>query len=182
VEVSFRTEGVLHPWVGLATTFQVTTTLSFVIPRACDLLLSHQNAVDGKDVPPPQQLRYPLATVLSLSTALSLSSRAYSDFLLTALTGATYVVLPKENHMQLIEAATLDRKSGEAEGSAVLRTLLGYVFRQSGVERSAVSFWVPMRMLTDPESTWNYPAQIQLVPYRRPFPTSLRRRWRGNCR
>jgi hypothetical protein len=35
-----------------------------------------------------------------------------------ALTGATYVVLPKENHMQLTEAATLDRKFGEAEGSA----------------------------------------------------------------
>ena len=34
---------------------------------------------------------------------------------LTALTSATYVVLPKENHMQLIEAATLDRKSGEAD-------------------------------------------------------------------
>src|ERR1700721_1680045 len=31
----------------------------------------------------------------------------------------TYVVLPKENHMQSTEAATLDRKSGEAEGSAV---------------------------------------------------------------
>ena len=38
---------------------------------------------------------------------------------LTALTGATFVVLPKENHMQLTEATTLDRKSGEAEGSAV---------------------------------------------------------------
>src|ERR1700692_2140879 len=36
-----------------------------------------------------------------------------------ALAGATYVVLLKENHMQLFEAATLDRKSGEAEGSAV---------------------------------------------------------------
>jgi hypothetical protein len=46
----------------------------------------------------------------------------------TALTGATYVVLLKENHMQLLEAAALDRKSGEAEGSAVLRTLLGNVF------------------------------------------------------
>jgi hypothetical protein len=29
------------------------------------------------------------------------------------------VVLLKENHMQLTEATTLDRKSGEAEGSAV---------------------------------------------------------------
>ncbi len=45
----------------------------------------------------------------------------------TALSNATYVVLPKENHMQLTEAQTLDRKSGEAdlsrhavEGSAVL--------------------------------------------------------------
>jgi hypothetical protein len=38
----------------------------------------------------------------------------------TALATATYVVLPKENHMHLTEAATLDRKSGEAEGSAVL--------------------------------------------------------------
>jgi hypothetical protein len=37
----------------------------------------------------------------------------------TALTGATYVVLPQENHMQLTEVATLDRKSGVAEGSAV---------------------------------------------------------------
>jgi hypothetical protein len=42
-----------------------------------------------------------------------------------ALTSATYVVLPKENHMQLTEAATLDRKSGEAEGPAVPRTSPG---------------------------------------------------------
>jgi hypothetical protein len=35
------------------------------------------------------------------------------------------VVVFKENHMQLIEAAILDRKSGEAEGSAVLRTSPG---------------------------------------------------------
>ena len=44
----------------------------------------------------------------------------------------TYVVLPKENHMHLTEAATLDRKSGEAEGSAVLRTLPGNVFHPVG--------------------------------------------------
>jgi hypothetical protein len=44
---------------------------------------------------------------------------------LTALTGATFVVLPKENHMQWTEATTLDRKSGEAEGSAVPRTSPG---------------------------------------------------------
>jgi hypothetical protein len=41
------------------------------------------------------------------------------------------VVLPKENHMQLTEAATLDRKSGGAEESAVPRTSPGNVFRQS---------------------------------------------------
>ena len=39
----------------------------------------------------------------------------------------TYVVLSKENHTQLTEAATLDRKSGEAEGSAVQRTPPGNV-------------------------------------------------------
>jgi hypothetical protein len=43
----------------------------------------------------------------------------------TALPVSTYVVIFKENHMQLIEAAILDRKSGEAEGSAVLRTSPG---------------------------------------------------------
>jgi hypothetical protein len=37
----------------------------------------------------------------------------------------TYVVLRKENHMPLTEATTLDRKSGEAEGSAVSRTSPG---------------------------------------------------------
>jgi len=37
----------------------------------------------------------------------------------TATLATTYVVLPKENHMQSTEAATLDRKSGAAEGSAV---------------------------------------------------------------
>jgi hypothetical protein len=53
----------------------------------------------------------------------------------TALTSPTYVVLPKENHMQLTEAATLDRKSGKAEGSAVLRTFPGNVLTErSGVE------------------------------------------------
>ena len=40
----------------------------------------------------------------------------------TALTATTYVVLLKENHTQLTEATTLDRKSGGAEGSAVPRT------------------------------------------------------------
>jgi hypothetical protein len=50
----------------------------------------------------------------------------------TAPTSATYVVLSKENHMQLTEAATLDRKSGEAEGSAVQRISLGNVLEDVG--------------------------------------------------
>jgi hypothetical protein len=41
------------------------------------------------------------------------------------------VVLSKENHMQLTEATTLDRKSGEAEGSAVPQTSPGNVFPES---------------------------------------------------
>jgi hypothetical protein len=84
------------------------------------LLSLERGVVNGKGVLAAQQLPYPLATVLSLSTTLSfLSSRAYRISYFAALTGATYVVLLKENHMQLFEAATLDRKSGEAEGSAV---------------------------------------------------------------
>ena len=35
------------------------------------------------------------------------------------------MLLPKENHKQLAEATSLDRKSGEAEGSAVPRTSPG---------------------------------------------------------
>ena len=59
----------------------------------------------------------------------------------TALAIVTYAVLPKENHMQLTEAATLDRKSGEAEGSAVPRTFPGNVFdgSASAVEGPTVS-------------------------------------------
>jgi hypothetical protein len=66
-------------------------------------------------------------------------------------TGPLHVVLPKENHMQLTEVATLDRKSGEAEESAVPRTFrrnteshpqtkLSSRPERSIVERSAVSF------------------------------------------
>jgi hypothetical protein len=43
--------------------------------------------------------------------------------LLSATT--TDVVLSNENHTQLTEAATLDRKSGEVEGSAVQRNFPG---------------------------------------------------------
>jgi hypothetical protein len=36
-----------------------------------------------------------------------------------------YVVLRKENHMHLTEGANIERKAGEAEGSAVPQNLLG---------------------------------------------------------
>src|SRR5580700_7397691 len=89
--------------------------------------------------------------LLTKSLPFPLSSRRTRISYFTALTGAAYVVLLKENHMQSTEAATLDRKSGEAdlsrravEGSAVPRTFRGNVFRpdRSVVERSAVSFFV----------------------------------------
>ena len=68
----------------------------------------------------------------------------------TALAPATYVVLLKENHMQLTEAATLDRKFGEVEDVHFRRPLLGTrntMLKQnchldrsaSGVERPAVA-------------------------------------------
>ena len=77
----------------------------------------------------------------------------------TALTGAAYVVLLKENHMQLTEAVILDRKSGEAEGSAVLRTFRGNRIRlqnelSSRLPRRARSAaqWIPAVSLISPSS------------------------------
>jgi len=51
------------------------------------------------------------------------------------------VVLPKENHRQLIEAATHDRKSAEADLS---RRAVGP--ERSGVERSAVFSYFSLRV------------------------------------
>ena len=61
-----------------------------------------------------------MATVLRLQrpSPFCHSERTRISYL-TALTGAAYVVLLKENHMQLFESATLNRKSGKAEESAV---------------------------------------------------------------
>src|SRR5712672_2321358 len=66
---------------------------------------------------PPQQPPCPLATVLSLQrsspfchperTRISYSPHSPET---------TYVVLPKENHMQLTEATTLDRKIRGSRG------------------------------------------------------------------
>jgi hypothetical protein len=68
----------------------------------------------------PQQLSYPQQLSFSFQqpSPFCHPERTWVSYI-TALNGATYVVLLKENHMQLTEAATLDMKSGEAEGSAV---------------------------------------------------------------
>src|ERR1700726_1881769 len=67
-----------------------------------------------------EQPSCPLATVLSFQPPSPFCHPERSRIsYFTALNSATYVVLPKENHMQLTEATTLNRKSGEAEGSAV---------------------------------------------------------------
>jgi hypothetical protein len=44
---------------------------------------------------------------------------------------ATCAAFIEESRMKFADHTKLDRKSGEAEGSAVPRTLLGNVFRQS---------------------------------------------------
>jgi hypothetical protein len=59
----------------------------------------------------------------------------------TALTSATYVVLSKENHMLLTEAATLDRKSGEAEGSACFYLVLTPTLQEGGRRCRLVRAW-----------------------------------------
>ncbi len=72
------------------------------------------------------------ATALYGTATLSFVIPSVPGFPTSPLSPATaYVVLRKENHMQLTEAATLDRKSGEAEGSAVPRTFPGNVLRQN---------------------------------------------------
>jgi hypothetical protein len=88
------------------------------------------------------------ATALYGSVALSFVIPSVPGFpTLPLFPATTYVVLPKENHMQLTEAATLDRKSGGAERSAVPRTFRGNVFLESVtvVERSAVFLEVVTR-------------------------------------
>ena len=78
------------------------------------------------------------ATALYETIALSFVIPSVPGFPTSPLSPATtHVVLSKENHTQLTEAATLDRKSGGAdlsrravEGSALPRTLLGNVFQE----------------------------------------------------
>ena len=62
----------------------------------------------------------PSATVLSLQppSPICHPDRTRISYL-TALASDRLCGSPKENHMQLIEAATLDRKSGAGEGPAV---------------------------------------------------------------
>ena len=96
-------------------------------------------------------------------------------FYFTALTGATYVVLLKENHMQLLGAAALDRKSrGEPTCPGVPWRDLQFrgpfldmfLDRAQRVERSAVSL-----------------AHTVLRPvFRDPFPPSAARArtWNGS--
>ena len=69
----------------------------------------------------PRPLRF--KNHLQQKVALSFVIPSVPGFPTSPLSPATtYVVLHKENHMQLTEAATLDRKSGGAEGSAVRPT------------------------------------------------------------
>jgi hypothetical protein len=72
------------------------------------------------------------ATTLCGTVALAFVIPSVPGFPTSPLSAATtYVVLLKENHMQLTEATTLDRKSGGTEGSAVQRTFRGNVFQPS---------------------------------------------------
>jgi hypothetical protein len=93
--------------------------------------------------PNPKQKYHPDrsgGTCCSSSAAWNLNGSAALPFVIPSVPGfstsplslaTTYVVLSQENHMQSTEAANLDRKSGEAEGSAVPRTCPGNVFQQS---------------------------------------------------
>jgi len=97
----------------------------------------------------PVQIRFEkrLGSVTTVygTVALSFVIPSVPGFPASPLSPATtYVVLSKENHMQLTEAATLDRKSGEAEGSAVSRTSAGnaeyYTQTKLSLDRSVPGF------------------------------------------
>jgi hypothetical protein len=98
---------------------------------------------------PHQQPRYPMATVLRLQRPSPFCHSACPGVpwersrisYLTALTGAAYVVLLKENHMQLFEAATLHRKSGEADLSR--RAVEESAVRHSGAPNLPVYNYLP---------------------------------------
>src|SRR5579859_6053159 len=83
-----------------------------------------------------------MATVLRLQrpSPFCHSERTRISYL-TTLTGAAYVVLLKENHMQLFEAATLDRKSGEADLSR--RAVEESAVRHSGAPDLPVYYYLP---------------------------------------
>jgi hypothetical protein len=110
------------------TVFASPTYHKNVILRACDffafaqkrLLSLERGVVDGKASSPPNNCPIPWQRSFPFQqpSPFCHPERTRISYF-AALTGATYVVLLKENHMQLFEAATLDRKSGEAEGSAV---------------------------------------------------------------
>ena len=88
------------------------------------VILSRFLSMEGPTAPQPP---CPSATVLSLQPASPICHPACPGVpwdrtqisYFTALASDAYVVLLKENHMQLIEVATLDRKSGAGEGPAV---------------------------------------------------------------
>ncbi len=86
-------------------------------PERCDFFIrAKMMAIDAERRPPS-------ATVLSLQppSPICHPDRTRISYF-TALASDAYVVLLKENHMQLIEVATLDRKSGAGEGPAVYFT------------------------------------------------------------
>jgi hypothetical protein len=140
--------------LGPATPLYGTVVLSFLSSEVVTFLISRKRGCLSPS-PPPQQSPCPLATILSFqqpSPCCHPERTRISYF--TALTSATYVVLPKENHMHLTEATTLDRKSGEAEGSAVPRTFPGNVF--ICVDRRDLPFPSSVRPLPSGSPTTEY--------------------------
>jgi hypothetical protein len=91
--------------------------------------------------PPPQQLPIPWqrSSPFQQPSPFCHPERTRVSYF-TALTGVTYVVLLKENHMQLFEAATLDRKCGKPRD-------LQCAIRMPQSYRSTTTFPLPSRAL-----------------------------------
>jgi hypothetical protein len=90
--------------------------------------------MDTRDVTTGTQTRQNLSIPIANRTPATSPSPCHPErtriSYLSALAAIAYVVLLKENHMLLAEAAALDRKSGIAEGSAVPRAPRGTVFTE----------------------------------------------------
>jgi hypothetical protein len=124
------------PRLTLQTSVVVTYTAERSKPQKAQILLSLRQPLSPRGAALPFVISTGAQRSGEISVLMSLLGnvfrRSVPGFPTSPLSPATtHVVLRKENHTQLTEAATLDRKSGEAEGPAVQRTFVEMFFKRA---------------------------------------------------